>query len=85
MRTARLPEGGDLVQRLLALSSDLGALDRGASLGPGLVQAFEGEQAFGEALFEGDEVSEGPGMGADDGDNRPLVARLVTRRSDPAT
>ncbi len=42
--------------RVFALPTDLGALDRGAAAGPGFVQAIEGEPAFGEALFEGDEA-----------------------------
>ena len=44
--------------------ADLGALDRGAAAGPGFVQALEGEQAFGEALFEDGEGFGGGGHGA---------------------
>ena len=33
--------------------------------GPSFVQALEGEQAFGEALFEGGEGFGGDGHGAD--------------------
>ena len=35
-----------------SLPADFGSLDRGMAAGPGFVQALEGEQAFGEALFE---------------------------------
>ena len=49
------PQGNDLVQRVLTLPADLGALDRGKAMGPGFVQALEVEQAGGEALFEGGE------------------------------
>ena len=43
-----LLQGDDPVQRVLKLPADRGPLDRGASLGPGFVQALEGEQAFGK-------------------------------------
>ena len=58
-----LVQGDDLGQRVLAGLADLGALDRGASLGPDGVQALEGEQAFGELAFEGDEGFGGAGLG----------------------
>ncbi len=58
-----VPKGDDLGQRVLALPADLGALDRGASLGPGGVHRLEGEQVFGEALFEGGEGFGGAGAG----------------------
>ena len=38
---------------ILALPTDLRALDRGAAAGPGSVQELEVEYAFGEALIEG--------------------------------
>ena len=41
------PKGDEPGQRVLALPTDLGALDRGAAAGPGFVQALEVEQAFG--------------------------------------
>ena len=41
--------------------ADLGPLDRGASAGPGFVQALEGEQALGEVLFEDGEGFGGAG------------------------
>ncbi len=45
------------------MSTDVGPFDRGAALGPSFVQALEVEQAFGEALFEGDEGLGGGGHG----------------------
>ncbi len=55
--------------------AELGALDRGAPLGPGFAQALEGEQALGEVPFEVDEGFGGGGHGADDS---PKSASVVT-------
>ncbi len=70
-----LAQGDDFGQRLLTLPAYLGALDRGASLGPGFAQALEGEQAFGETLLRTGRVSEVAGLGADHG---PKSASVVT-------
>ncbi len=45
------------------LPADLGALYRDTAAGPGLVQALEVEQAFGEALLEDGEGFGGYGHG----------------------
>ncbi len=57
------PKGDDPGQRVLSLPADLGPLYRGPAAGPGFVQALEGEQAFGETLFEGWEGFGGAGQG----------------------
>ncbi len=44
-----------LRERVFARAADSSSLKRGASLGPGFVQALEDEQVFGEAGFQADE------------------------------
>ena len=56
-----VPKGDDPGQRVLTPPVDLRALDRGATAGPGFVQALEVEQAGNEALFEGGEGFGGAG------------------------
>ena len=70
-----VPKGDDLGQRVLTLPADLGPLYRGTASGPGFVQALEGEQAFGEALFEDGEGFGGAGHGGGSGSK---LARVVT-------
>ncbi len=48
---------------ILALGADLRALNSGTATGSDFVQALEGEQAFGETLFEGGEGFGGGGHG----------------------
>ena len=56
-----LAQGDNLGQRLLAPPANSGTVERVAAMGPSFVQALEGEQAFGEALFEGGEGFGGGG------------------------
>ena len=58
-----LAKGDNPGQRALAVPADLRALDGGAAAGPGGVHRLEGEQAFGELLFENGEGFGGAGRG----------------------
>ncbi len=54
-RTFRDQYARDLGQGPVALTTDLSTLYRGVPMGPGFIQEHEGEEVFGEALFEGGE------------------------------
>ena len=56
-----VPKGDNPGQRVLTLPVAPDPLDRGAAARSGFVQALEGEQVFGEALFEGGEGFGGAG------------------------
>ena len=54
-------------REILALGTDLRALNRGTAAGSDFVQELEVEQAFGKALIEDREGFGGAGHGADHG------------------